>query len=123
MGYGRIQVSPFEAIRRAEIEANHQGRRTLQIEAMITDFDLRADHLEREIIVEQNRTGIHDTGRYAYPTYAKAAIARRDNLRRSADELRAELQRSWLAWPIDNWADTPPATSGLVESRRGCSNG
>ena len=103
MGYTGIQVSPIETIGRAEIEAEHRRRRALQIKAMITDFDRRADHLEREIIAEQDRTGIHDTGHYAYPTYARAAIVRRDNLRRSADELRAELQRSGLnsSEPVD----------------------
>lgn len=29
---------------------------------------------------------------FAYPTYAKAAIARRKNLKRSADELRIQLE-------------------------------
>jgi flagellar export protein FliJ len=47
--------------------------------------------LEREIQTEQDRSGIHDPGHYAYPTYAKAAIVRRDNLQRSIDELRAQL--------------------------------
>ena len=75
---------------------SQHGLRIDQIEKMIAEFERRADDLEREILVEQNRTGIHDTAHYAYPTYAKAAILRRDNLRRSADELRAELQRSGL---------------------------
>ena len=38
MGHTGIQASRVGAIRRAEIEAEHQRRRTLQIEAMITDF-------------------------------------------------------------------------------------
>ena len=36
---------------------------------------------------------------YAYSTYARSVIVRRDNLRRSANELKAELQRIRLAWP------------------------
>ena len=31
-------------------------------------------------------------GHYAYPTYAKAAAQRRDNLRESADNLRGQLE-------------------------------
>ena len=50
-----------------------------------------ATDLEREIQVEQDRAGIHDPGHYAYPTYAKAAINRRDNLKRSTDELKGQL--------------------------------
>jgi flagellar export protein FliJ len=47
--------------------------------------------LEREIKSEQDRAGIHDPAHFAYPTYAKAAMARRQNLKRSADELRVQL--------------------------------
>jgi flagellar export protein FliJ len=56
-----------------------------------------AADLEREIRVEQDRAGIHDPGHFAYPTYAKAAIARRENLNRSADELRTQLEDAKLA--------------------------
>jgi flagellar export protein FliJ len=47
--------------------------------------------LEREIKTEQDRAGIQDPAHFAYPTYAKAAMARRENLKRSADELRVQL--------------------------------
>ena len=48
--------------------------------------------LEREILAEQERAGINDPSHFAYPTYAKAAIQRRENLTRSADELRIQLE-------------------------------
>jgi flagellar export protein FliJ len=48
--------------------------------------------LEREIQHEQDRAGINDPSHFAYPTYAKAAIQRRENLVRSADELRVQLE-------------------------------
>jgi flagellar protein FliJ len=48
--------------------------------------------LEREIKVEQDRAGIHDPGHFAYPTYAKAAMQRRENLQRSADDLKIQLE-------------------------------
>jgi flagellar export protein FliJ len=51
-----------------------------------------AGDLEREIRLEQDRAGIHDPAHFAYPTYAKAAIARRENLKRSIDELRIQLE-------------------------------
>jgi flagellar export protein FliJ len=56
-----------------------------------------AGDLEREIKVEQDRAGIHDPGHFAYPTYAKAAIGRRENLKRSSDELRTQLEDAKLA--------------------------
>jgi flagellar protein FliJ len=51
-----------------------------------------AGDLDREILAEQERAGIHDPAHFAYPTYAKAAITRRDNLKRSADELKGQLE-------------------------------
>ena len=59
---------------------------------MIAEFDRMAGDLEREIRLEQDRAGIHDPAHFAYPTYAKAAIARRENLKRSIDELRIQLE-------------------------------
>jgi flagellar export protein FliJ len=58
---------------------------------MIAEFERMANELEREIKVEQERAGIHDPGHFAYPTYAKAAIQRRENLKRSSDELKVQL--------------------------------
>jgi flagellar export protein FliJ len=59
---------------------------------MIAEFDRIAGELEREIKVEQDRAGIHDPAHFAYPTYAKAATARRENLRQSTVELRVQLE-------------------------------
>ncbi len=58
---------------------------------MIAEFDRIAADLDREIKIEQERAGIHDPAHFAYPTYAKAAMQRRENLKRSADELKAQL--------------------------------
>ncbi len=53
-----------------------------------------AADLDREILIEQERAGNHDPAHFAYPTYAKAATLRRDNLKRSADELRVQLAKA-----------------------------
>jgi flagellar FliJ protein len=58
----------------------------------VADFDRMATDLEREIDTEQSRAGITDPTHFAYPTYAKAALVRRDNLKRSADELKGQLE-------------------------------
>src|SRR6204780_220963 len=78
-------------IRLRKFQVDEKRRKVAQIEAMIAEFDRMATDLEREIKVEQDRAGIHDPGHFAYPTYAKAAITRRENLKRSADELRVQL--------------------------------
>jgi flagellar export protein FliJ len=79
-------------IRLKKFQVDEKRRRVAQIEGMIAEFDRMSGDLEREIKVEQERAGIHDPGHFAYPTYAKAAMNRRDNLKRSADELRVQLE-------------------------------
>lgn len=78
-------------IRLKKFQVDEKRRKVVQIEAMIAEFDRIAAELDREIKLEQDRAGIHDPAHFAYPTYAKAAIARRGNLKRSADELKAQL--------------------------------
>jgi len=58
---------------------------------MIGDFNHMATDLDRQIAIEQERAGITDVNHYAYPTFAKAAMARRDNLSVSATNLAAKL--------------------------------
>src|SRR3954449_865477 len=78
-------------IRLKKFQVDEKRRKVAQIEGMIAEFDRMAADLEREIKVEQDRAGIHDRTHFAYPTYAKAAIQRRENLKRSADELKIQL--------------------------------
>lgn len=81
-------------IRRKEFQVDDRRQRVALMERMIGDFDCMAADLDREILIEQERARIHDPAHFAYPTYAKAAILRRDNLKRSADELRAQLAKA-----------------------------
>src|ERR1043165_5950392 len=77
-------------IRLKKFQVDEKRRKVMQIESMIAEFERMATDLEREIKGEQERAGIHDPGHFAYPTYAKAAISRRENLKRSADELKGQ---------------------------------
>jgi flagellar export protein FliJ len=78
-------------IRLKRFQVDEKRRQVAQIEAMIADFERMAGDLEREIAHEQQRAGIDDPGHFAYPTYAKAAMQRRDNLQQSANELKGQL--------------------------------
>ena len=78
-------------IRLKKFQVDEKRRRVAQIETMIAEFERMGTDLEREIKTEQERAGIHDPTHFAYPTYAKAAIQRRENLKRSADELKVQL--------------------------------
>jgi flagellar protein FliJ len=56
-----------------------------------------AADLDQEVQSEEDRVKIHDAVHPAYSTYAKATASRRDNLRRSADELRDHLAKAGKA--------------------------
>jgi flagellar FliJ protein len=79
-------------IRLKRFQVDEKRRKVAQIEVMIAEFERIAGDLEREIKAEQDRAGIHDPGHFAYPTYAKAATQRRDNLRRSVEDLKLQLE-------------------------------
>lgn len=81
-------------IRLRKFQVDEKRRRTVQIEAMIAEFDRMSADLEREIKTEQDRAGINDPSHFAYPTYAKAATQRRENLRRSIDDLKVQLDEA-----------------------------
>ena len=79
-------------IRLKKFQVDERRRKVAQIEGMIAEFERMAGDLEREIKTEQERAGISDPGHFAYPTYAKAAMQRRENLQRSADDLKVQLE-------------------------------
>src|SRR6202008_674450 len=98
-GFGGVKSmkSRETLIRLKKFQVDEKRRRVAQIEGMIAEFDRIAGDLEREIKTEQDRAGIHDPAHFAYPTYAKAAMQRRENLRRSVSELRTQLDEAKLA--------------------------
>ena len=78
-------------VRVKRFELEEKARRVAELHYMIRDFEQLAIDLERQIAAEEDRTGIRDTGHFAYSTFAKAAMQRRDNLMSSAEELRGKL--------------------------------
>jgi flagellar protein FliJ len=78
-------------IRLKRFQVDDKRRRVAQIEMMIAEFDRMAADLDREIAAEEQKAGITDPNHFAYPTYARAAGQRRDNLRQSAENLHVQL--------------------------------
>ena len=81
-------------IRLKRFQVDERRRRVAQIESMIADFARMVVDLDREIAAEEQRSGISDPNHYAYPTFARAAVARRDNLKRSSGELKDQLDEA-----------------------------
>lgn len=79
-------------LRLKRFQVDEKRRKLSQIETMVAEFERMADELDREIANEEARAGIADRAHFAYPTYARAALQRRDNLIQSADEMRGQLE-------------------------------
>jgi flagellar export protein FliJ len=78
-------------IRLKRFHVEEKRRQVQQIESMIGEFERVARELNDQVVAEQQRSGITDTSHFAYPTFAKAAMQRRDNLLASANELKEQL--------------------------------
>ena len=78
-------------IRLKRFRVEEKRRQVAQIESMIAEFERMATDLDAQIAAEQERSGIKDATHFAYPTFAKAASQRRDNLVASAEELKEQL--------------------------------
>ena len=78
-------------IRMQRFLVDEKRRDVTQIEMMIADFETKQTDLQNQIEAEQERAGIFDVTHFAYPTFAKAAVARRDNLMASINGLQEQL--------------------------------
>jgi flagellar export protein FliJ len=79
-------------LRLKRFQVDEKRRRVRQIETMVAEFSRMAGDLDREIANEEKRAGITDPSHFAYPTYARAASTRRDNLKRSIFELGSQIE-------------------------------
>ena len=74
-------------VRLKRFQVNEKRRQMLQLDMMIAEFDRMANELEVQIAAEEKKSGITDISHFAYPTFAKAARLRRDNLKNSQSDL------------------------------------
>jgi flagellar protein FliJ len=79
------------AVRVKRFEASEKARKVADLEHMIREFEQMVVDLGRQIVAEEDRTGVRDVAHFSYSTFAKAADQRRANLRMSIDGLMAKL--------------------------------
>lgn len=79
-------------IRLKKFQVDEKRRQLTQIEMMIADFERMAAELDQQIEYEQQKTGITDVAHFAYSTFARAAMVRRDNLLASANNMKGQLE-------------------------------
>lgn len=81
-------------VRLKRFQVDEKRRRIVQLNAMLAEFARMAGELDREIANEEQRANIDDPNHFAYPTYARAARTRRDNMNASIHELRGQLEEA-----------------------------
>ena len=79
------------ALKAKRFEAAEKARKVASLEAMILDFEMMAADLARQIVAEEERTGVKDPAHFSYSTFAKAAAQRRGNLLTSVADLKVKL--------------------------------
>ncbi|MFD2236095.1 flagellar export protein FliJ [Aureimonas populi] len=84
-------------VRLSRFKVGEKRRQVDQLELMMGEFERMAGELDAQIASEEKKAGITDTTHFAYPTFAKAARTRRDNLMDSVSELKAQMNAARLA--------------------------
>ena len=83
-------------VRLKQFLVNEKRRQVAQLDTMMAEFERMATELELQIAAEEKKAGITDINHFAYPTFAKAARMRRDNLRNSLADLAQQKSAAEL---------------------------
>lgn len=75
-------------LRLKHFQVEDKTRQLAQIDMMIAEFEKMHGDLQAQIEVEEEKAGITDPTHFAYPTFAKAARTRQDNLEGSVRDLK-----------------------------------
>ncbi|MDN2567798.1 flagellar export protein FliJ [Aquibium sp. A9E412] len=81
-------------VRLKRFQVSEKHRQILQLDMMIAEFERMAEELDLQIAAEESKAGISDINHFAYPTFAKAARQRRDNMRDSQTDLVEQKARA-----------------------------
>ena len=83
-------------------EFERKSRYLEDIQRTIREFEQMAADLERQVRIEEDRTGVRDRSHLSYSTLAEAAAQRRDNLRQSVQVLREKLAAAVIGYGADS---------------------
>lgn len=103
-------------VRLKQFQVNEKRRQLAQLDMMIAEFERMANDLEIQIGAEEKKAGITDIHHFAYPTFAKAARQRRDNLKNSQGDL---ADQRTTALSLLREAEAELSKAQMLESRDG----
>ena len=75
-------------LRLKHFQVEDKTRQLAQIDMMVAEFEKMYSDLQAQIQIEEEKAGITDTAHFAYPTFAKAARSRQENLEGSIRDLK-----------------------------------
>ena len=75
-------------LRLKHFQVQDKTRQLAQIDMMIAEFEKMHGDLQAQIDIEEEKAGITDPTHFAYPTFAKAARQRQENLHGSVQDLK-----------------------------------
>ena len=79
-------------IKLKRFQVDEKRRQVTSIEMMMADMQRMAGDLQAQVESEEKKSGISDFSHFAYPTFAKAARTRAENIAASILELREKLE-------------------------------
>ena len=103
-------------VRLTRFKVIEKRRQVEQLELMMDEFARMAAELDNQIANEEKKSGITDAAHFAYPTFAKAARTRRDNLTNSVKDLKVQINAARLSFEE---AEAELAHAEKLESREG----
>ena len=86
------------ALRAKRFDVSEKSRKAEDLVAMARDFETMALDLERQILAEEERTGVKDADHFSYSTFAKSVAQRRQKLLVSVTDLKAQLEVAMAAY-------------------------
>ena len=84
-------------VRLKSFQVNDKRRQLDQLRMMMAEFERMSQDLEAQIAFEEKKSGINDPNHFAYPTFAKSARQRAENLVGSIKELKVQQDAAELA--------------------------
>ncbi|PPJ45786.1 flagellar export protein FliJ [Rhizobium sp. KAs_5_22] len=103
-------------VRLKGFQVTEKRRQLQQLQSMMAEFERMAKELENQIAIEEKKSGITDPNHFAYPTFAKAARQRADNLQVSIRELKVQQEAAELLLEA---AEAEHAKAAALEERDG----
>ena len=84
-------------LRLKRFQVEEKARQLARLDSMIGEFESMSSDLDSQISHEEQKAGIDDQSHFAYPTIAKAARLRKENLETSLSDLNDQRAAAKLA--------------------------